>query len=361
MKNYGYKGQVKMISPTGEVITILVPGRSRYWAWDKISLVRRAGQSPEQAGREDKQFRRLLSKGWKVVKSEQEDSTAVGEEEKKDTDQVDGSTQSGNQSHGGEHSSCEVKDSPNVAEAGEQQKPTRGKRGRGGRQEQKRDDRQEGVVVKKQSVPGGRSIYCPTPIQVSSASLKSCEESAELLKKLIGRSMLKQPESIRVDALELLVALETGENPLPALERKAERSRSKILVTPDCSGSTQSWSGLGQGWAVHLAKQQDVDVTLLTNSNGEFWGIDHKESMKLVEAADIVIYLGDMDGYRSCSEYANAGATVIALDSSHSRFGDPRLVEKKIGKGHLFWISAVSAKHPESWKVAIELVLKRKG
>lgn len=47
-----------------------------------------------------------------------------------------------------------------------------------------------------------------------------------------------------------MIALEINEDPTPYLEVSAKQPRMRILITPDCSGSCQDWSGIAQGWSL---------------------------------------------------------------------------------------------------------------
>jgi hypothetical protein len=148
--------------------------------------------------------------------------------------------------------------------------------------------------------------------------------------------------------------LEIGDNPLPPLEDPDERPKLKILVTPDCSGSTQGWNGLGQAWALHLSRIPDVDVIYFTNVNGELREIEEDAAIqKLMESVDVVLYLGDGDGYELCRHYASNGATVLALDSYSASVAKPRLKIEKAGSGMLYWVDRVSAREPETWTRSI--------
>lgn len=387
MNGRGYSGKVTLRSPSGESVTITVPGRSRHRKIDNAARRRRSSRarfgpapeptepqkgvyitprgyghafSQEEAVRQDKKFRRLLSAGWKVVACDgkpvgsEEQEEDVGEEKKKNTSVVVGTTKSGDASHGGKHASAEVEDSPNAARSGKKTRKCRGgQKHRSKRCRQKRSQERGGLRPQ-----GGNGVYALTPLQVTPAILKSAEKSAELLAELVGRSHLKVRRSVTVNAEALLVALETGDNPLPPLENPDERPKLKILVTPDCSGSTQDWSGLGQAWALHLSKLPDVDVVYCVNSNGEFWEVDDAGSRKLIESVDVVLYLGDGDGHELCQRYASYGATVVALDSYCANYANPRRKSENRGQGVLHWVDRVHASEPDTWTRSIELCLK---
>ncbi len=235
---------------------------------------------------------------------------------------------------------------------------------RGGRKERKQKQGSKPrirIKVQNAGQNGGAGVYSPQPLQTNPALLKSAEESAEALARLVGRSAKKVKRGVTIDVEKLLVALETGNDPLPALETPDEKPKLRILVTPDCSGSTQSWNGLGQAWALHLSKLPDVDVVYYENFNGEFWEVkENEEVQKLINSVDVVIYLGDGDGTELCRRYTSYGATVVALDSYCASLENPRLTStEQIGNGTLYWVSSVSAKAPHTWKTGIELCLGR--
>lgn len=360
-KRRGYHGRVTLLSPDEEKrVTIEVPGR---WRCGDGHLIINRWYS-DSAERLEKNFQRLLSAGWKVVKENDQPTVEntegkVGEEEKKKTDLVIGTTKSGNASHGGKHASGEVEDSPNAAK-----KERRRRKCRGG-QKYRRNLRyrlsKRRVRIEVQSVgkKGIAGVYAPQPLKVSNGLLESAERSAELLAELVGRSHLKVRRGVTVNAEKLLVALEIGDNPLPALEVPDERPKVKILVTPDCSGSTQDWNSLGQAWALHLSRLPDVDVVYFTNYNGELWEVKgDTETRKLIESVDVLLYLGDGDGHELCRRYASFGATVLALDSYCANSANPRLKKENYRQGSLFWVDRVSANDPDTWTRALELCLK---
>jgi len=368
----GYSGNITLRSPSGERITIPVPGRYKRgdgvlpnyvrplsYGWDNESSAVKQGQ------RKDRRFIRLLSAGWKVI-AENGQAVPEAEEEKKNTSEVDGSVRSGDASHGGNHASKEVKNSPNATQDGEK---SRQRGSRGGRGKEKSEPysgynqtwaqyRRQGLLKRV----GGKGLYCPGPVHATPELLKSAKQSAEFLKELIGRSSQKTKSSVTIDAERLLVALEIGDDPLPALEVPDQRPKVKVLVTPDCSGSCQDWSGLGQAWALHLAEIPDVDVIYFTNCNGHFWEVEGGIAVDRIlekESIDLVLYLGDGDGRDDCRKWAEKGAMVIALDSYCAKVCSPRKNSEKIGRGTLHWVDRVSAHSPWSWTESVRLCLTK--
>jgi len=356
MKATGYSGDVYLISPDNrEIVRLHVPGRREAcYVRDKDGQKRYVSQpvvvdeedyyytrDRGKVRRQNRRFKKLLSQGWRVATPEELEDK-FGPEWKKFTTKVDGSKKTGDQSHGGDHASGEVPDSPN--------RTRRGKRGgRGKRKNKKR-------FVEKAMQTGSEGVICLTPICVTPQTKAEAEASAELLSELVGLSSQKVIRGTEVNTLELLIALEVGDDPIPALEAPAERPKAKILVTPDISGSCQNWSGLSQAWALHLAELPDVEVIYAENFNGQFVDYDAPEEIsELLSSADIVIYLGDRDGWNLCRDYASQGATVLALDCHCASVADPRLMQEAIGSGSLFWVDRVSAKEPTTWTRALEL------
>ena len=376
----GYRGSILMESPTGERRTVQIPGRiaTEYdpitaWRTNKKHIALTTSwmndEEKKKRIRLDQAFNRLLLAGWKVVKSSSDlqdgthdNDNASEDEEKKNTDTVIGTTLSGDKSHGGNHASGEVADSPNRAQRG--CRGGRSKNSKSDRIQQKKESDQE---KKQAAYPmkqyGGSGIYAPQRMRISSESIASMESSAELLKKIIGQSEIKMPQGIEIDSKKLLIALETGDNPIPPLEIPHEVPRIRVIVTPDCSGSTQSWSGVGAGWAHHLSRISDIEVVYVENMNGDFiwknYGKPPKSVADFLQDADMIIYLGDGDGHDLCHSYAEKGARVIALDCHLSSVAKPRLNElsRKTSGGELYWVDRVSAKDPMTWYKALELVL----
>ncbi len=377
----GYKGNVLLLSPTGEKRTIHVPGRIATLydphtgrQTEKIHVALTTSWIPKKEKERriqlDRAFNRLLSAGWKVVKSShdlqdgtnEDDNAIEGKEEKKNTDVVIGTTLSGDKSHGGDHASCEVEDSPNHTQRG-----CRGRRGKDSKPDRISQKKERDQEKKQAAYPmkqhGGCGIYAPQQMRISLETIASTKNSAELLKKIIGQSEIKMPQGIKVDSEKLLIALETGDNPIPSLEMPHDVPRLRVIVTPDCSGSTQSWSGVGAGWAHHLSRMSDIEVVYIENMNGDFIWKNYRQPPKSVadflRDADLIIYLGDGDGYDLCHRYAENGARVIALDCHLSSVAKPRLnkLSRKSSGGELYWIDRVSAKDPMTWYEALELVL----
>ena len=317
---------------------------------------------------------RLLSRGWKIVRrnglvvldNESEsfdvdaDTDKAGVDDKKNTDQVIGTTKTGRASHGGNHASKEVKDSPNPAKDGERIRGCRG--GEMARKEMRDKIRRNSMRPSSQPVRarrcgGGNPIFSPEPIaQMGREYLATARRSGDLLAKVAGRSSKKTVYSTGVDVDGLLMALEIGENPIPYLEKPVERSNIKVLITPDCSGSTQGWNGVAQGWAQVLASHENLDVIYVQNSNG--WliaDLGDKETKNLVQSVDLLVYLGDCDGRELCERYASYGTTVIALDSFCARVAEPRRRDKKNEK--ILWYDRCSAKEPSTWETALRMAL----
>lgn len=346
---------------SGRTLLLTGVGRQRSQCYREGKEVRRCFPSNEAANR---RFKILLSRGWQVVaiNGQQLAPVAVaGEEQKKFTSEVTGG-QSGDQGHGGNHASCEVEDSPNAAENGKRARGCRGGRSKKAKAERKQAQQQPKPLRRQTgggSPMGGSGVYAPQPLRVTPELLASAEESAKMLSKLLGKSPRKLWQGVEVRAKDLLVALEVGDNPIPPLEAPRERRRLRVLVSPDCSGSTQGWSGLACAWARHLEKLPEVDVIYVKNFNGKFWDVDTSDrgTEELLARCDLLLYLGDSDGEVLCHHYAKIGATVIAFDSYCANAETPRLRTSKKGTGVVHWVDRVSAHAPQTWTQALSLVL----
>ena len=146
----------------------------------------------------------------------------------------------------------------------------------------------------------------------------------ELLKQIVQTTSdkkFKKPR--RPHAVKIWKALKTGENPLPYLEVPNDKRQLKVLATPDISGSCQNFSHLSQGFALVLAKMEDVAVTYIENYNGQLIGIEwtKEKSAQFCSAQDIVFYLGDDDCVENALIAAEKGATFIAFSSYRANAG----------------------------------------
>lgn len=358
----GYSGLTTLRSPDGREEAQLWLGKIQERPW--------WGREDKKA---DKKFRQLLSAGWKVIGSETpvpteetrpEDEVAEaeegqpGEEEKKDTSEVAEANEAGGDKHGGNHASAEVEGSPNSAQNG---KKPRGQRG--GKSDKNRSPASAPKKLDWCQQKGGGAVYCPQPLKVTKEMRRSAEESAQILAELVGRAAEKVRQGTDVKVMDLLVALETDDNPLPALEAPRERPRARILITPDCSGSCQSWSGVSAAWAMKIAELPDVEVVHLENSNGGLYAggasLTDEEVVELLGSFDLLVYLGDGDGKALAHHYAESGATVIVLDCYAARVAKPRLKKRKeyASGGQLTWVDMVSATEPQTWKVALQFAI----
>ncbi|OHB18631.1 MAG: hypothetical protein A2666_04515 [Parcubacteria group bacterium RIFCSPHIGHO2_01_FULL_47_10b] len=340
-------------SPSGEVLVVGVPGRDK--RHDSDGQTRICPMWYNEGDKRDRRFRRLLSKGWEVVQPGDE-AARNRKQWKKHTDVVCGTNQTGDQTHGGQHASGEVENSPNRMPRG-----NRGSQNRRGKKSEKKHPLRLKVQRAKQT--GNGAVYAPQPLRYSKEIYEAAQGAAELLARLVGKSERKTFQGTEVNVQKLLMSLEIGDNPIPYLETPRERPRIRVLITPDCSGSTQNWSGVGCAFAQHLSKLPDVDVVYHKNFNGELWDERREQvpvlTKKLLSEVDVVLYLGDADGYELCASYARQGANVVALDCKSASVADPVVTERKrIGSGSLCWVIRCSAKEPSTWFRPLKLVLQ---
>lgn len=342
-----------------------------------------------ESGRKDRasrQLARLLSAGWTVMDPGQQQQPGRRYAPKGTSLVLPATSKTSDAAHGGDSASGEVPDSPNRgASTGQQQPkqqpkqetspPPRQRGGRGGRRKKaapqntpRNTPRKKGEPVTQASAGRagshhGCQVRALQPLEVNPQVTQSARASAQLLADVVGRLGGRDIRAgVDVDPLDLLVRLETGDDPIPALEVPRVRPRVRVLVTPDSSGSTQSWSGLGRAWANLLAQDEDVDVAYVDNFNGQ---IQHPSQDQArgqgQQEHDLILYLGDRDGYESCRDWARTGMTVIALDCHCARLEAPVLVEDATTRtgGRLLWVQRVSAKAPQTWAQALRLCQPR--
>jgi hypothetical protein len=127
-----------------------------------------------------------------------------------------------------------------------------------------------------------KGIYSYSEVVFSAQVYNAAKKSAEILSNFIGKSQAMLEYGIRSDIPDLLIRLEGGDNPIPALEIPQQRPKMKIMISPDCSPSTQPWNGLACAWAIMLAKNPDLDVLYCVNSNGEPVKISSEKYLTLI-------------------------------------------------------------------------------
>ncbi len=360
-----------LVSPEGTKSTYVhVPGRRKKNG--TVAVVLDFNNDPAKSHRQNRAFCRLLSKGWKVVANTcsladakakvKEYEKKIREEEKKQTSLVDGSKKTGSKSHGGDHASGEVENSPNAYDKGNRKRYLR--RGKRGERRGKRNNQSSGQPFFQQTERRNRNrgVYAPQRLKFQEDIIKEAQKSSELLYELTGASNFKVKKGVVVNTEELLINLEIGANPLPALEAPDEKQKIRVLITPDFSGSTQQWSGLGAAWAHLLAQDENIDSLYLENFNGSFQvkkgEIKKEEIENLLGRIDLLIYLGDRDGYELCKRYAQQGVkTVVGFDSYSARVANPRVRKNSVGPGTLYWVDRVSVKSPETWTQGLKKVI----
>jgi len=390
----GYRGLVTLRSPNGDqTATIKLAGRVRSTYGGLIPAARDA-----QAKIAEKRFQRLLSQGWKISlkasfdQDEEVDEEAsaaeeaddleegvAGEEDAKDTDEVNGATQQGNKSHGGKHASKEVKNSENAADGGTRSRGCRAGRSAASKAAKQADMRkafQEAKASKQaqQRLFGkhkGSLVADPQPFRLAPEVRSSCEGTVEILAEVIGKASQKLPKGTNVDLEGLLLAFETGEDPLPYLERPRVQRKSRVLVTPDCSRSCANWSGTARAWAKLLAEHPDVEVEYTEVFDQTFrWDAKPGGPPRTVSAKtqefladfDVLIYLGDHAG-EYFRMYAELGLTVICLEANAVAYmanGKPRIrTDEFVGEGRHFRVDRVAANDPATWQLALLEVSER--
>lgn len=395
----GYWGRVTLSSPDGtRTETVILP--CRYRASGSRDLLIGGTRDGDRDQRHTRRFYRHLSGGWTIRHAERGLPPTAAPEQKapEEIDKVAEATSLSSESvHGGQEATKDVTSSPNAADDGQSVTNRGARHGLGGQDEDASqeasdtpdDAREEVREHQRDSLPrrprgrrggrprrvssgsqapdaddmlasrrGGRGLHCRTPLEPSRRTQAAAAASAKLLKGLVGRAVNDTPSGTQVDAERLLLTLETGDNPLPALDVPRKRPRARVLISPDCSGSTQDWSGVGQAWAIAIAGADGLEVVYEENTNGEL--PEPGDTAQLLAKVDLVVYLGDSDGHVLCHKYANQGATVIALDSYKASWANPRVREDvRTRSGRLLWLDRTSAKDPDTWTAALEHALAR--
>ncbi len=373
----GYGGSVILVSPLGETRIVYLPPRYRFGG---------VLQSYESHRPEDtKRFYRLLSAGWQVIAhGGRQPSGQHNPAKQKAPEQVavvaPATSMVSEDIHGGDEATQDISDSPKAADDGQNpnnqgaeagdgkdSKTTRprGQRGGRGRQKSQHEPKKQAShpkVVKEARQSGGQGVFCLQPFTVKSSTRHDAAKSAALLAELVGQSSLKTIQGTDIDIFDLLIALEIGDNPLPALECPRLRPRMRVLITPDSSGSTQNWSGLARAWSIELSKVPEVDVLYVDNMNGQFVGpaqdfLPDSAVDELLRKIDLVVYLGDEDGKNFCCDCASQGTMVVALDSYCAYRASPRLSITQVGGGFVYWVDQVSVHNTDSWSEALQLVI----
>jgi len=325
--------------------------------------------------RDHKRYRDLLSRGWQVIATWDyiyDPKDPYKKDWKKFTQEVDGSTRMGDQTHGDEHNSGEVahKAEKKTLEQREPSlekeslddnsesstKPKRGRRGgRGNRQKAHKKETLQRHSEKSSNSP----VYSYQPIQVNKKLKESVKASAKLIKELVGKSIHTCESSYDIDIEGLMVAIEIGEDPTPYLEIPEQKPRMRILVTPDCSGSCQDWSGVAQGWALELQSIPGIEVFYVENCNGEM--LCNKETKEdLIKKQDIIIYLGDGDNDQ-IRDLSKTGCTIISINNVCSSYSGVQVAQfEKYPKGGVYIeLYKVHASNPDDWTEAIKLAIKK--
>ena len=213
-----------------------------------------------------------------------------------------------------------------------------------------------------------RGIYSYSEVVFNAKVYHAAKKSAAVLSAFIGKSLALLEYGIKSDIPQLLIRLESGDNPIPALEVPQNRPKMKIMISPDCSPSTHDWNGLSCAWAIMLAKSPDLDVLFCVNSNGEPVNMSSDRYLTLMRSSDMIIYLGDADGMFHNKAWArDYGQHVIALSSAQTSIGNiPKykldnkmvhLIVQKYKRGVLRYVTGVSSKDPRTWVKALNLCM----
>lgn len=199
---------------------------------------------------------------------------------------------------------------------------------------------------------GGRSnqAFIGAKYSLSSQEIRFVRRTADLILQKTGIG--KPVEEPQLDPIEFVYRNELCLDVTPAIEEDLEtESAPKVLLSVDRSGSCHGNSDVSA--AISEKLQEQVEAVSVDNVNGSFFDLDLEESKKLSKDCDLVIYIGDMDGYELLSALADNGVTVILLDTTSHNRRDPYVKEKRGGFLH---ISAVKVAEAEGIYEALKLL-----
>lgn len=275
-------------------------------------------------------------------------------------------TRTSNDVHGGDNASGEVPDaqqSSGSPAGGDQDKKEKTS---GEVPDEKNGERKKRVHrgKKKKKTPhrsqiqwgGGNEIFSPPGFRKPSESeKKAAQEAANIFLKWLGTGEPKEEEEF--DLLGFVKAVQIGEDLRPYIQSDIEREETvRILITPDQSGSTCSWSDVSTAFAYALqeqGKKLGVSVALIPNFNGTPVISDQDVSWSEIERVDVVLYLGDNDAMESIQKVpANR---IIALSNVYSsvRDGEPRICQDIPG---VIWVEGVAGRDVTSFTKALKIL-----
>jgi len=244
---------------------------------------------------------------------------------------------------------------------------TRRKRGRrGGRSRARRRKVLDGKKIKKIVWGNGRNggsdpAYCPPEIGSHRTHSRWALEAAKIFLNWVGAGDPVEEEGF--DVLGFVKALQVGEDLRHYIEADVEKEETvRLLVSPDQSGSTCSWSDVSTEFALALQEQcsrLDMKVALVPNFNGTPVVEDREVAWENLGRVDVVLYLGDDDALETLPEIRqlNPACRIVALSNKYSAAwnGIPH-VNRDIKD--MSWVEGVAGRNPESFIRALRLVSK---
>lgn len=276
---------------------------------------------------------RLIGRGWSIDKVEQVEEQSGGN---------DGEAENG-KTQGPEGEEGEASADKGAQAKAKAQKPKRGKRSGRRSKRRKRQEQGNGVQAGKE-LGGGLS----GPIEREAETVAKMPLTVAAAKKWLGGGGEKELPRYGMDVTSFVRALETGENPIPYLNKeRPEGKLFRVLVSPDNSGSCGETFAPAYAVAAAIMAAPGLEVILIENCNGALQledGLSNRPGAINLDNLDVVLYLGDTDYLetglsRETSVFfvaKNAKATLLGLDNTCSNYGDPkRVVELETAKNHL--------------------------
>lgn len=196
---------------------------------------------------------------------------------------------------------------------------------RGGKKHRKNTQQREiGVVSQWCKQANNTPVLVPTDAKPIDYRVKPiATECLEALRHIVGRASKQVLRPVRIDAVGMLLALETGNDPTPYIDRRTKGRTINVVITADISGSCQQNSPYAQSMAMLLADAmgEQVQVYYAPNVNGTLI-LEQGGAIPYPDNTDVVIYFGDDDCLSVAHREAEKGAAFIALSCYNARMAD---------------------------------------
>ena len=212
---------------------------------------------------------------------------------------------------------------------GEQPQPETSRKKRGGKKHRKNTQQHEvGMVSTWCKQANSSPVLVPTAVKSLDYSAKPIAyECLQALVHIVGSASKQVLRPIRIDSVGMLLALETGNDPTPYIDRRTKGRTVNVAITADISGSCQHNSPYTQSVAMLIADTmgEAVQVYYAPNFNGRLLSEcvnGYCNVLPYPDNTDVVIYFGDEDGLEIAEIEAEKGTIFIVLSCHNARQAD---------------------------------------